>query len=228
MEEESIVYTKVSQMSQSEIIAPPKKIKPHVRKVAAVTKSIPGNVVIPHQQEESVFSSPLKWYYPQLAWGKLCSFLQPILGGHFSGNEVWPGVWISDIGSVCELAPLQDRNIRHVVCAVLGVKPMFPKNLQYTCLELRDTDDQDIYQYFDVIADLIHSETEAKKSILVHCRCGVSRSVTLVCAYLIKYQKMPALDAIRHIQESRPCANPIKPFRNQLKSYESNCRENDE
>lgn len=166
--------------------------------------------------------SPLKWYYTQWAWGKICSFLQPMVGHQFSGSEVFPRIWISDHASVCNLQALQDRGIRHIVCAVLGVQPMFPKHIEYTNLPLRDTSDEDIYKYFDTVAELIHNTLEGDGSILVHCRCGVSRSVTLVCAYLIRYQNMSCAEAIRTIQMRRPVANPIRAFRHQLRSYEHN------
>lgn len=143
---------------------------------------------------------------------------------HFSGTEVFPNLWISDHASVCNLQALQDRNIRHVICAVLGVKPMFPRSIQYTNLPLRDTCDEDIYQYFDVVADTIHEALQSQQSILVHCRCGVSRSVSLVCAYFIKYQHMSYLDAIKTIQAVRSCANPIAAFRHQMRSYEQNLK----
>jgi hypothetical protein len=162
---------------------------------------------------------PWTSYYSQLAWGKLCSLLQPSLNHQFSGSEILPGLWISDHASVCDLQALQDRNIQHIICAVLGVKAMFPRHIQYTRLPIRDTHDEDIYQFFDQAADIIHDVLSAKESILVHCRCGVSRSVTLVCAYLIKYHKMSHEEAIHTIQRVRPCANPIPSFRNQLRSY---------
>lgn len=105
------------------------------------------------------------------------------------------------------------------MCAVLGVKPMFPSDIQYTRLPLRDTADEDIYQYFDKVADLIYEAIELGESVLVHCRCGVSRSVTLVCAYLIKYHNLNHLEAIHAVQKKRACANPIPAFRNQLRSF---------
>lgn len=47
-------------------------------------------------------------------------------------------------------------------------------------------------------------------AVLVHCRAGVSRSATLVIAYLICQYKMPLKDALEYVQMRRPCVNPNK------------------
>ncbi len=201
MEEVTDSYIKVAQLSQPEIVPPP-------------------TTLYPTEVKHSLTISPFKSYYAQLAWGKIISWFQPLMTHHFSGNEVWPQVWISNFGSVCELQPLLDRNISHIISAVLGAEPLFPQHIQYTKLPLRDVDDEDIYQYFDKVADIIHRDVSQGKSVLVNCRCGVSRSTTLVCAYLIKYHNMSAAKALRTIQEKRPCANPIPAFRQQLRAWE--------
>lgn len=218
-----INYKRVVQMSQSTIASDDSDSTAENNPPPKRRDNAPANDIV---RKKTIYS-PLKWYYTQLAWGKLCSFIQPMIGSNFSGTEVYPGLWVSDHASVCDLQALQDRNITHVVCAFLGVEPLFPKYIQYTTLPMRDTSDEDIYQYFDQVADLIHATLEPPvprqsrpSSILVHCRCGVSRSVALVCAYLIRYKYMSHMEAIRTVQAKRSCANPIAAFRHQLRSYE--------
>lgn len=117
---------------------------------------------------------------------------------------------------------------------------MFPRDIRYVRVPLRDVAEEDVYPFFDRVAEIIHQalgefgdigfKTECRvanigfllernEPVLVHCRCGVSRSVTLVCAYLIRFQNMTNDEAIHFIQQRRPCANPILSFRHQLRSY---------
>lgn len=170
------------------------------------------------------YMSPLKTYYVQKAFGMLCTHLVPLLDDHFTGNEILPNLWLATHASVCNLQSLQDRNITHVICAILGVSPRFPKHIRYTCLPIRDIESEDIYQFFDSVADLIHEDLTAGRAVLVHCKMGVSRSSTLVCAYLIKYHGKTHMEAIHFVQSKRPCVNPIKSFRLQLKAYEHEIR----
>jgi hypothetical protein len=169
-----------------------------------------------HNESWNPFSS----YYSQYLWGRILSWTQPSINHHFSGSEIVDRLWISDHASVCNLTSLQDRKIRYVVCCVLGVQPMFPQNLNYLKVPLIDKEEQDIHQYFDDVADYIDKILrETEWSVIVHCRCGVSRSVTLVCAYLIKYLGMKHDESISFVQKKRPCANPIPSFRHQLRSF---------
>jgi atypical dual specificity phosphatase len=77
-----------------------------------------------------------------------------------------------------------------------------------------------IYQYFDNAIDIIHSSIQADNPVLVHCFAGISRSVTIVCAYLMKYHKMNRDHAIEFIKLNRPQACPNISFYLQLGSFE--------
>lgn len=48
---------------------------------------------------------------------------------------------------------------------------------------------------------------------------GMSRSATVVCAYLIAHKDMKAEEAIAYAQSKRPIVRPNVGFRNQLEIY---------
>lgn len=56
--------------------------------------------------------------------------------------------------------------------------------------------------------------------ILVHCNKGVSRSSSMVVAYLMKQRSMTFEQALDFVVERRPVANPNESFRRQLQEYE--------
>lgn len=206
--EEAEPYKKVLQMSQAPEVPKPNYLKPR-------STTVDG-------PEPASEYSPFKTYYVQKAAGIFFSYTQHLIDDHFSGTEILPNLWIATHASVSNLQALQDRNITHVICAILGVSPRFPKQMRYTCVPIRDVETEDVYRYFDQVADLIHEDLKQERAVLVHCRFGVSRSVTLVCAYLIKYKGMTYTEAIKFVQSKRSCACPIRSFRDQLRSYEAN------
>lgn len=54
----------------------------------------------------------------------------------------------------------------------------------------------------------------------MHCRMGKSRSVTIICAYLIGRVGMSADNALNFLRRKRKGASPNEGFMYQLKKYE--------
>lgn len=57
-------------------------------------------------------------------------------------------------------------------------------------------------------ADFIAAQVRDGRKVLVHCHEGVSRSVTMVLAYLIAHRDMTLAQAYRRVVFSRPVAHP--------------------
>ena len=57
-------------------------------------------------------------------------------------------------------------------------------------------------------------------SVLVHCLAGVSRSVTIMIAYLICSKRMQLAEAIEHVRRRRPNISPNFNFMGQLLEFE--------
>lgn len=58
------------------------------------------------------------------------------------------------------------------------------------------------------VTEFIHTRIQAGKSVLVHCAVGMSRSVTMVMAYLIEYEGMSLDEAFGTVREGRTEAYP--------------------
>ncbi|PIL24381.1 hypothetical protein GSI_14134 [Ganoderma sinense ZZ0214-1] len=56
--------------------------------------------------------------------------------------------------------------------------------------------------------------------VLVHCVQGISRSATVVAAYLMATKGMSPVDAVARVKQLRHCTNPNEGFRVQLLEYE--------
>jgi dual specificity MAP kinase phosphatase len=58
--------------------------------------------------------------------------------------------------------------------------------------------------------------------IFVHCQAGISRSVSVVMAYIIWTQRMESICAFEMISEYRSCAGPNLHFMGQLLIFQKN------
>ncbi|CAH2075054.1 unnamed protein product, partial [Iphiclides podalirius] len=85
---------------------------------------------------------------------------------------------------------------------------------------LLDTPSSDMHPYMERVADLINDVVKRGQVVLVHCVAGVSRSVTLCLAYLIKWERMTLRDAYHHIKQRRPQIRPNTGFFKQLIKFE--------
>jgi protein-tyrosine phosphatase len=87
-------------------------------------------------------------------------------------------------------------------------------------LDLLDSAEQDIKQHFQKSNEFIENCLRKDGKVLVHCHAGISRSSTIILAYLIKHQNMSFEDALAHAQTKRTKINPNPGFRKQLKEFE--------
>ncbi len=88
-------------------------------------------------------------------------------------------------------------------------------------LDAHDLDDHDISVHFPVALNFIHKSLQAGDgAILVHCAAGVSRSATIVAAYLMVTHQISAAEAVLGVHQARPCVCPNLGFLRQLLRFE--------
>lgn len=89
-------------------------------------------------------------------------------------------------------------------------------NLVYKRIPVEDSYEEDIGAYFEEGVNFIKEAVEKGSSILVHCREGRSRSVTMIVAYLIMEKKWSLLAAYEHMSTISPDININNGFKKQL------------
>jgi protein-tyrosine phosphatase len=65
-----------------------------------------------------------------------------------------------------------------------------------------DHENYDISIHFDTASNFIH-QSRQETNILVHCMAGISRSVTLVLAYLMKHKCLTYREATSMVAKNR-------------------------
>lgn len=94
----------------------------------------------------------------------------------------------------------------------------FPSYVKsFTQYQIGDEPSADIQQYFDSTIDIIRKAREADERVYVHCVMGVSRSSSIVIAYLIKCHQMTFDEAWKFLREKRPRVFPNYGFQKQLR-----------
>ncbi|KAJ8355454.1 hypothetical protein SKAU_G00182480 [Synaphobranchus kaupii] len=138
--------------------------------------------------------------------------LTPILPFLYLGNEQ----------DAQDLDLMQRTNIGFVLNVTTHL-PLFHYErglLCYKRLPATDSNKQNLRQYFEEAFEFIEEAHQAGQGLLIHCQAGVSRSATIVIAYLMKHTWMTMTDAYKFVKARRPIISPNLNFMGQLLEFE--------
>lgn len=83
-----------------------------------------------------------------------------------------------------------------------------------------DTPEYDMRQHFDECIQFIEDARLRGERVLVHCAMGISRSATIIIAYLMYRYRMSYADAYMYTKMRRNEVRPNPGFKTQLRFYE--------
>jgi len=137
----------------------------------------------------------------------------------FDAQEIVPNLYLGDVYAAHNTRELKKRNITHIVTCTVGVAPPFPENFEYMHLKILDCAGEKINEHFQETSEFITAAMSSGGKVLVHCIRGVSRSATIVCAYLMTSRNFNPQEAVAAVRERRPIARPNYGFMIQLEMY---------
>ncbi|TRM60736.1 protein-tyrosine phosphatase-like protein [Schizophyllum amplum] len=144
-----------------------------------------------------------------------------------AASAITPRLYLSDYFTARDDETLARLGITHVV-SVLELVPVLPERIPLgnrLHVSLLDTSTTDILSHLDRTTEFIRDALAAdeKNRVLVHCFQGISRSATVVCAYLLASSTpkagMLAHETIDWVRERRGIVCPNLGFRRQLDEY---------
>ena len=144
----------------------------------------------------------------------------------FSANHILDEIYIGNVYDAHNIEKLNELNIKNIISAVTGFDNIYDNTFNQFSLHLIDNEEQNIIHYFEItnfyIDNIVSKNISSdphKNKILIHCICGVSRSVTILIAYIIKKYNYNPTDALELVKKHRSIANPNNNFMNQLWIY---------
>jgi protein-tyrosine phosphatase len=116
----------------------------------------------------------------------------------------------------------QELNITHVI--TLGNHENMEQypNIKYLIIPIEDMPQYNISKHFDETYNFIENAKKSGGNALVHCFAGISRSATIVIAYIMrKYYPITLETAISFVKRRHKNINPNNGFVLQLEKYET-------
>jgi protein-tyrosine phosphatase len=92
--------------------------------------------------------------------------------------------------------------------------------LKYKYMRISVDDNSTDVIPFDKTNEFIDEARSQNGKVLVHCHMGISRSPTVIIAYLMGLKIKTALETLEKVQAIRPIANPNTNFSQQLHNFQ--------
>ncbi|EAU82612.2 hypothetical protein CC1G_07894 [Coprinopsis cinerea okayama7 len=125
------------------------------------------------------------------------------------------------LGNLAAARDVERRN-QLGITRVLSVCPDYPSEGgdHHEVIDVEDDEYQDILVHLPGACAFIQRAVDRREKVLVHCKMGISRSATVVAAYLMKSQGMDASTALRYLTQKRHQIHPNYGFIKQLEAFE--------
>lgn len=135
-------------------------------------------------------------------------------------DEIIPNLFLGNIYAANDSIFINKYNIKYII-NLSNEKINTFSNIQYKHINIDDDPTVNIYKYFDECVSIIENCLSSNKPILVNCKLGISRSASIVVAYLIKKKKLSVTESYDVVNNKRPI-NINFGFLNQLNKYTTN------
>jgi dual specificity phosphatase 12 len=146
-------------------------------------------------------------------------------------DQILPFLYLGGVDAVADTQCVVDQGIRAVVCCLRDLeypeKDFRKEDIEYYRVDVEDISREPIEMFFPEATEFIHSWVSREQPVLVHCRAGVSRSASVVMAYLMTFQGFTLHDAFFLVRSRRSCVSPNIGFMEKLCDYEEAQQETD-
>ena len=141
----------------------------------------------------------------------------------FGMNQIIPRLFLSGQDVTNNKKLLDENKITHVLNLATNIENSFENEITYKTLKIQDSITQDILKHLAECIEFIDTALKNEKnSLLVHCNAGVSRSASIVIAYLMFKRVFSTYQAAyEHVLSCRSVISPNPGFVKQLLEFET-------
>ncbi|OXA50272.1 dual specificity protein phosphatase 3 [Folsomia candida] len=132
-----------------------------------------------------------------------------------SVDEVYPGIFVGNAIIAKDIRALAHLGVTHIINAACGVdsirfvdtSELFYISRNYKCkflgIPAMDVPTYQLNRYFNETSAFIDDAVQSGGKCLIHCIQGISRSATLVIAYLMMKKELTVYDALSLVRNKR-------------------------
>lgn len=135
-------------------------------------------------------------------------------------HEIIPNLYLGGIQAGWNPIILKKYHIDSVLQVLPDEPPPTVDHIDRLIIPICDESNEDIKHFFNQTFYWIDSHIINQRKVLVHCFAGISRSATIVIAYLMRKFSWEYEKTLEFVQSKRKIIDPNIGFLQQLQSYE--------
>ena len=136
-------------------------------------------------------------------------------------SHIFPWIYLGDYINANNNEEIKILKIKYILNCAKEINIFnLPNDVKYCHLDIIDNTKTNLIQYFDKAFAFIETARKNKANILIHCKLGISRSTSILIAYMIKYFGFNVKKALEYIKAKRKQVNPNQGFMFQLFNFE--------
>lgn len=135
-------------------------------------------------------------------------------------NKIYDNVYHSAFHAAESKEKLTELGITHILSMGEEFEEKYKGEYVYKICSVSDDVDKDISQFFLDGIKFMEDAIRYGGTVLVHCAAGISRSGSMMVAYVMKRENMKFEDALNFVKQRRKKVWPNDGFVKQLKAFE--------
>ncbi|CAE7665994.1 Dusp14 [Symbiodinium sp. CCMP2456] len=138
-------------------------------------------------------------------------------------DQILPYLYLGGMAAATDVEGIQRQGLGAICCCCRTLEfpdAQFIPGVTYYRVDVEDMSREPLDYFLKEATDFIHSYIVREQPVLVHCRAGVSRSASVVLAYLVACQRMTLADAFVLLRSRRCIVTPNLGFFEQLSIWE--------
>ena len=137
-----------------------------------------------------------------------------------STNKITPNLYLGCAKISRSKYFLENNNIHGIINATTNEPNTYSESYDYLHININDEPKEQIHAFFQHVFEFIRRHHSLGHSVLVHCQMGISRSATLVIAYLMMDGHKTLGEAFQQVKSVRQQIDPNEGFIRQLRELE--------
>lgn len=143
-----------------------------------------------------------------------------ILGQMDAPTEIFEYLYLGSEWNASNLEELKFNGVGHILNVTREIDNFFPGMFDYSNIRVYDDETTQMLQYWDKTYKYIAKVKNKGSKVLVHCKMGISRSASVVIAYVMKAYDWNLNKALEFVKNKRNCIKPNSGFLKQLEIYQ--------